>query len=651
MSTFLNLSRKDRKKIERANKNLALTKNLVKNNKALIKEFLELVPGSIQLKQYPAFWQEYRSVDYTETIQNLKEVSEFVRYMRDKNLYGEEAIDIEDYDVDCNESDVIERYIRKGNKTTFKIPKSWFYSLKLSQIFDTNICEQVQVFEDFQYGWKNQYTGLEFKCDRLEFWQPQGGDHFHCIVVGSNLTYNQLDRFVYEVEKYWSMKYNDKRGEDLAKKLKTSDFQDSNLKYYRGKVLFEDDQEKLSKLRELYLKDGEDDLLQQIVKSSHRGVGELAQVPLEVLKDWIEILEKIEFNSYGSSWIDFFIMDWEAFGPDLIPLRENRISLRNLYHRGNTKLLNSSIVGVTGGREAPEEELVWLKEQIKLLPKGTVVMTGLADGADKVATETALECGLSVIGVVPYGMKNHAINKRIVKRILKSKGLILSKSNGRNSATPESYISRDKIIAQADALIATNGGNGTNATIAFASANSVPIKRYGEDEEVIKEKAGITPDIPAELRSIMYQYFAKLDICEVIDALKGQYKKTLDFYEPTPMDEVRTSYEEFFDVKKDHKAVYDKHQEYVVAKKYRGYKPWWIEEDINEVFPGLQEVLNKSVNHKKALQSDLKKLQYKIIEVGKERMKPDYDGESLEELNKYLRNKYLSLKEEIANHH
>lgn len=125
---------------------------------------------------------------------------------------------------------------------------------------------------------------------------------------------------------------------------------------------------------------------------------------------------------------------------------------KQLYCRGNTKLLNTFCFGVVGtrkltayGKEATEKIVSGLADS------GMTIVSGLAMGIDAVAHQTALDNELSTIAVLGSTVEDNNIGPRVnftlAMEILKNNGLLISEYKKEEDIRAANFAIRDRIIS------------------------------------------------------------------------------------------------------------------------------------------------------------------------------------------------------------
>lgn len=120
-----------------------------------------------------------------------------------------------------------------------------------------------------------------------------------------------------------------------------------------------------------------------------------------------------------------------------------------LYYKGNLDLINTPCLAVVGTRRATKYGKDITKKLVtEVAYSGVTIVSGLADGIDKVAHESALEVGGNTIVVLPssfdniYPSSNHALADEIAK-----KGLIVTEFKANDGIKPFHFVIRNRIVA------------------------------------------------------------------------------------------------------------------------------------------------------------------------------------------------------------
>ena len=144
-----------------------------------------------------------------------------------------------------------------------------------------------------------------------------------------------------------------------------------------------------------------------------------------------------------------------------------------IYYCGNLNLLNYPSIAVLGSRVCSR----YGKEQTQrftsyLVESSLNIVSGLSDGIETYACETALQIGGKVIVVLPNGLDTiyPAFNTMLARRIVKGGGLVLSDKAPTFRARGLAFAQRNRLLAKiTDALFLVEAGenSGTLHTINF----------------------------------------------------------------------------------------------------------------------------------------------------------------------------------------
>jgi DNA processing protein len=101
-------------------------------------------------------------------------------------------------------------------------------------------------------------------------------------------------------------------------------------------------------------------------------------------------------------------------------LLDAKYPINLFYYRGNPDLANTDCISVVGTRKVSEEGYKRTEKLVRLLSKYELTLvSGLAEGVDTVALETAIKCKMNVIGVIGtpideyYPKKNKNLQEKI----------------------------------------------------------------------------------------------------------------------------------------------------------------------------------------------------------------------------------------------
>ena len=147
----------------------------------------------------------------------------------------------------------------------------------------------------------------------------------------------------------------------------------------------------------------------------------------------------------------------------------------SLFLCGCSSLLLGGVsrVSVAGARAIDQSSSRWLTDMVNGLAPGTVVVSGLALGADTVAFKSALARGLPCVAVLPSGFDNITprSNLGLARRIVEAGGLLVSEYAPHIRATRSSYVARNRIIAELGKFLIVpqfEVKSGTRHTVNFA---------------------------------------------------------------------------------------------------------------------------------------------------------------------------------------
>ena len=144
-----------------------------------------------------------------------------------------------------------------------------------------------------------------------------------------------------------------------------------------------------------------------------------------------------------------------------------------LYYKGNANLNCEKIVGVVGTRKPSDYGKQATKELIEgLSDTGALIISGLAYGVDVLAHKTAIDNGMSTVGVVGHGLDRMypQTHDKIAKKMINQGGLLTDFMSGTNPDAVN-FPKRNRIVAGlCDALVVVEskrtGGSLITATIA-----------------------------------------------------------------------------------------------------------------------------------------------------------------------------------------
>ncbi|MED9787094.1 MAG: DNA-processing protein DprA [Latilactobacillus curvatus] len=118
-----------------------------------------------------------------------------------------------------------------------------------------------------------------------------------------------------------------------------------------------------------------------------------------------------------------------------------------LFYRGDLSVLKQPCVAVVGARQATEYTKQALQHLLGL-PQTTTIISGLAQGADAMAHEVALQKGLRPIGVIGTGLNcYYPPQNEHLQQAVAEKGLLISEYGLDVTAKKHHFPARNRIIA------------------------------------------------------------------------------------------------------------------------------------------------------------------------------------------------------------
>lgn len=163
-------------------------------------------------------------------------------------------------------------------------------------------------------------------------------------------------------------------------------------------------------------------------------------------------------------------------------LRDVRPVVKQVWWRGEWKReIFLKCCAVVGSRKMSRYGKQVLSEIIpKLCASGYTIVSGLMYGVDQEAHKLTLECGGRVIGVLGWGIEAHAEEgaERLIEKIVKSGGVILSEYPGSTSARIWTFPQRNRIVvALSEMVIVVEAGerSGSLNTASWARRMQKPV--------------------------------------------------------------------------------------------------------------------------------------------------------------------------------
>lgn len=121
-----------------------------------------------------------------------------------------------------------------------------------------------------------------------------------------------------------------------------------------------------------------------------------------------------------------------------------------LYVEGNEKLLNNDCIAIVGSRKCTKYGIKYTKEfASEISQKGITIISGLADGIDTIAHDTAKEYKGNTIAVLGSGLNKiyPETNIELVKEILQKNGCIISEYEPNQEVNMKNFPLRNRIIS------------------------------------------------------------------------------------------------------------------------------------------------------------------------------------------------------------
>ena len=143
---------------------------------------------------------------------------------------------------------------------------------------------------------------------------------------------------------------------------------------------------------------------------------------------------------------------------------------KKLYTIGNIKLLETPGISIIGSRNCSKYGEKMAKKFAKELSLyGLTIISGMAEGIDKIAHLECIENAGSTIAVLPSGFKNiyPESNIELYNKIIENRGLVLTEYEQNEIADSKKFIERNRIVAAlAIGTLVVEGGyrSGTSIT-------------------------------------------------------------------------------------------------------------------------------------------------------------------------------------------
>lgn len=195
----------------------------------------------------------------------------------------------------------------------------------------------------------------------------------------------------------------------------------------------------------------------------------------------------------------------KVFNKDIHKIKPNQIaSLPNgAYAVGNLDLLKlppKNFISVAGSRKITLESQKWLSKAFKKIPN-LIIVSGLALGTDACAHTLALESNNPTIAVLPSGVKNITpkTNIKIARKIVQNGGLLISEYEPLAPPKRDTYIERNKIIANLGSFLIMpqcDKHSGTMHTVRFTKNQNkyiiLPDNNYSGNQYLIHDDSFMT---------------------------------------------------------------------------------------------------------------------------------------------------------------
>ena len=166
-----------------------------------------------------------------------------------------------------------------------------------------------------------------------------------------------------------------------------------------------------------------------------------------------------------------------------------------LYYVGNIDLINSPSVAIVGSRMVSGYgRIITTRFSKELAKSGLTIISGLADGVDKISHEGALEVGGNTIAVMGGGF-NHIfqISNIELAREIGKKGLILTEYYLDVEPSRYTFPTRNRIIAGlSDAVLITEARAKSGSSYTKEYADSLGINVYCVPGNITSEFSGGT---------------------------------------------------------------------------------------------------------------------------------------------------------------
>lgn len=281
------------------------------------------------------------------------------------------------------------------------------------------------------------------------------------------------------------------------------------------------------------------------------------ELDVEVFRDYLKIqkldsdsryndiapmlLEEIEQSDLD--YYEAYLSELESEGIDFVPFYSDDYPARLwnlsdaplcLYVDGDTGAIADG-VAIAGTRQAHDHRLEFVHKIAQMLvERGEVVISGLANGVDEAAHESALDSGGRTVAILPGQVKKvrPSSNEELGERI-RENGALVSEVSERKSIHRGRFVERNRItsgISSAIIIGASGDSGGTIHQADFAQEQEKPRFLYSPDEddgqspeklfkkgfvpfstiselEDLLDKEFIPPDVESEKPTELSEYF------------------------------------------------------------------------------------------------------------------------------------------------
>ena len=131
-------------------------------------------------------------------------------------------------------------------------------------------------------------------------------------------------------------------------------------------------------------------------------------------------------------------------------LKEIKNPPKQLYVRGNVKLLKSNIVSIIGSRSCSENGIKLAQQFSKgLVYQGLTIASGMALGIDTIAHQTTLQEKGKTIAVLANGFEHifPKENIELYQQIIENDGLVITEYPPEEKAKSDNFLERNRIVS------------------------------------------------------------------------------------------------------------------------------------------------------------------------------------------------------------